>query len=205
MRLILFGATGQTGRRILARALEAGHEVTAFVRDPGALGLRHPRLKVARGDVTDPAAVEAHLPGHDAALAALGPTRGGALSVNSLSAENITRAMERAGVRRLVSLGSGLAVEDTGLIGGLVRALFLKKAAAEKRREEAIIRASALEWIIVRPPRLTNGRARGAYRVEVERMPPSPGISISRDDVADFMLAQLKDHRYVRTAPSIAY
>ncbi len=77
MKLTIFGATGRTGRQLLTQALEAGHEVTAFVRDPSKLGVTHSRLRVMQGDVYDASVVEDATKGQDAVLSALGPVRGG--------------------------------------------------------------------------------------------------------------------------------
>ena len=75
MNLLVIGSTGGTGREIIAQALQGGHRVTAFVRKPKKLRTVHERLTVARGDVLDPASLDAAVPGHDAVLSALGHKR----------------------------------------------------------------------------------------------------------------------------------
>ena len=75
MRIAVFGATGATGRRVVEQALEAGHEVTALVRDPAALGVRHPRLEVVVGDIGQARRVEDVVRGQDAVISALGTNR----------------------------------------------------------------------------------------------------------------------------------
>ncbi len=108
MNLLAFGATGSVGRQVVAQALEQGHAVTAFVRDPAKLDIADPQLQVFEGDVLDPSAVEAAMHGHDAVLCALGAGRKGV--VRSEGTRNIISAMEKSGVTRLIcqsTLGVG--------------------------------------------------------------------------------------------------
>ena len=208
MRLLVVGATGGTGRELVTQALERDHEVTAFVREPRRLRLEHPRLAVARGDVRDPDAVEAAVRGHDAVLSAIGhkrwfyPTR-----ILSDGTRNLVRAMERHGVRKLIcetALGIGDAWWRMGLYYTLfVRLFILPFYFHDKVRQERVVRASALDWVIVRPGALTHGPRRGAVRHG-----PDVGhwlwtVSVSRADVAAFMLDQLADDRYLRQAPGV--
>jgi len=102
VKLAIFGATGGTGRKLVDQSLAAGHEVVAFVRDPSKLELRHERLTIVQGDVTDPAAVERAIAGVDAVLSALNTRRnakGNPITVGTL---HILAAMRKYGVRRLV-------------------------------------------------------------------------------------------------------
>ncbi|MGH9369819.1 MAG: NAD(P)-dependent oxidoreductase [Thermoanaerobaculia bacterium] len=208
MRLLVVGATGGTGRQLVSQALERGYHVTAFARRPERVQIRHDNLTVARGDVRDYSAVEAAVRGQDAVLSALGhkrwltPTR-----ILSDGTRNVLRAMETLGVRRFVcetSLGLGESCGRMGLSYTLfVIPLILPFYYWDKRRQERIIRESSRDWTIVRPGALTNGRKRGVYRHG-----PRVGhflwtVRISRADVADFMLNQLTDDRYLRSAPGI--
>src|SRR5262249_39202139 len=102
MRIAVFGATGATGRQVVDQALEAGHEVTALVRSPASLGVRHPRLEVVTGDVKQPQAVEAVVRGQDAVISALGTNQRGPVSVCGDGVRAILAAMARHAVRRLV-------------------------------------------------------------------------------------------------------
>jgi putative NADH-flavin reductase len=106
MKLLIFGATGGTGRHLVQQALTQGHTVTAFVRDPARLDLAHPNLTAVQGDVLDPAAVERAVPGHDAVLSAIGAPASKTGTLRSVGTRNIVRAMERTGVRRLISQAS---------------------------------------------------------------------------------------------------
>jgi putative NADH-flavin reductase len=210
MRVLVVGATGGTGRALVREALDRGHEVTAFARHPAKLPLRHDRLTVARGDVLDYPSVEAAVRGQDAVVCALGhkrwfyPTR-----ILSEGTRNLIRAMESHGVRRLVcmtSLGIGDSWGRMGLYYTLFVGVFiLPFYFYDKVRQERLIRASSLDWTIVRPGALTNGKPRGRYRHG-----PRVGnwlwtVRISRADIAAFMLDQLADDRYLRQTPGVCW
>jgi uncharacterized protein YbjT (DUF2867 family) len=208
-RLLVVGATGGTGRELVAQALERGHEVTAFVRDPAALRIEHPRLRVARGDVLDYASVEAAVRGQDSVLVALGhrryfpPTR-----ILSEGTRNLLRAMEAHGTRRFVC-ETALGIGDSAGRMGLYYTLFVIPVVLpfyywDKVRQERLIAASRTSWVIVRPVALRNGAKRGVRR-------HGRGVgswlwtpAIPRADVAAFMLDQVADDAYLGKAPGVA-
>ncbi len=72
MKVLIFGATGGTGRALVQQALEHGHDVTAFARDPAKVRTKHQNLRIVQGDVTNSGSVEAAIQGQDAVLSALG-------------------------------------------------------------------------------------------------------------------------------------
>ena len=111
MHLTVFGATGRTGRPLVAQALAAGHHVTALVRTPAKLDLAHPNLTVVQGDVTDAEAVARVVDGADAVLSALGPVKGGPASMLTQATRNVIAAMRQHGVQRVVIV-SGAGVPD---------------------------------------------------------------------------------------------
>ncbi|MEP6993323.1 MAG: SDR family oxidoreductase [Acidobacteriota bacterium] len=209
MKLLIVGATGGTGRELVSQALEAGHHVTAFVRDPAKLNLSRERFSVVQGDVLDFPSVEAAVAGQDAVLCALGhkrwfyPNR-----ILSNGTRNLIRAMEKASVPRLVcetTLGIGDRWGRMGLYYTLFVGVFiLPLYFFDKIRQEQVIRNSSLDWVIVRPGALTNGRKRGVYRHG-----PKVGnwiwtVRISRADVAAFMLEQATSDAYLRQSPGVA-
>ena len=207
MRLLVFGATGGTGRALLSQGLEQGHQVTAFVRNPAALEAR-PGLTTVSGDVTDAAAVGRAVAGHEAILSALGP-RGGQYGLLPGGVQNIVAAMSQAGVRRLIhvsSFGVGDSLAQMGWVARqIVVPLFLRKALDEKEIEEGIIRASDLDWIIARPGGLEDGPRTGVYRCIADPREKVGQPRIARADVADFMLQNLADERFVRRAVGLTY
>ena len=207
MRLLVFGATGGTGRALLDQGLAQGHQMTAFVRNPAALAARA-GLTIVQGDVTDAAAVGRAVAGHEAVLSALGP-RGGQYGVLPGGVQNIVTAMSQAGVRRLIhvsSFGVGDSREQMGWVARqIVVPLFLRKALDEKEIEEEIIRASDLDWIIARPGGLEGGPRTGVYRCITDPREKVGQPRIARADVADFMLQSLADERFVRRAVGLTY
>lgn len=207
-RVLIVGATGGTGRRLVAQALERRHVVTALVRDPSRLQVDHPRLTVIQGDVLDEQSVAAAMRGQEAVVSALGhkrffyPTR-----ILSEGTRNILRAMETHGVTRLVcetSLGIGDSVGRMGLYYTLfVIPVILPFYFWDKTRQERIIAASNVEWVIVRPGVLTDGDQRGRTRHGRHVGSFFRTVRIPRADVADFMLNQLASDTYLRAAPGV--
>jgi len=206
MKLVVFGATGGTGQQVVTQALAQGHTVTAFVRRPEAVTTQHANLSIAQGDIIDAAAVAAAVAGHDVVLSALG-TRGGP-AVLPEGTRNILEAMRTQGVRRSLwvsSFGAGDSLKQMGwLAQNLIVKGFLRQAIQEKNAQEKIIMASAGDWIIARPGGLTDGPLTGTYRVT------GPGDkvgrpSISRADVADFLLKNLMADQYVCKAVGLTY
>ena len=208
-RILVVGATGGTGRQLIAQALARGYAVTALVRDPSRLQVDHPQLTVLQGDVLDEASVEAAMGGQEAVVSALGhkrffyPTR-----ILSRGTRNILRAMETHQVPRLVcetSLGIGDSAWRMGLYYSLFTIpLILPFYFWDKTRQERIIAESNVEWIIVRPGVLTNAEKRGRFRHGRHVGSFFWTVRIARADVADFMLNQLESDNYLRAAPGVA-
>ena len=210
LRVIVIGATGGTGRELVRQALEQGHQVTAFVRKPKKLKIEHPNLRVAHGNVRDYASVESAMRGQSAVLCALGhkrffyPTR-----ILSEGTRNILRAMKACDVPRLVcesSLGVGNSVGRLGLVGTFfVVPVVLPFIYWDKVRQEKLIDESDADWVIVRPATLTNKPARGTYRHGRNVGNFVLTRTVSRADVADFMLKQLTDDTNIGTALNLSW
>ncbi len=209
-RILIVGATGGTGRQLVAQALERGYAVTILVRDPSKLQIEHPHLTVIEGDVLDRASVAEAMRGQDAVVSALGhkrffyPTR-----ILSEGTRNLLRAMEAHGVARLVcatSLGLGDSAGRMGLYYTLFTIpMILPFYFWDKAQQEQIIAASNVEWVIVRPGVLTNGERRGAYHHGSEIGSFLKTARISRADVADFMLNQLTSDTHLRTTTGVSW
>lgn len=206
--MLVFGASGATGREVVKNALDRGYSVRAFVRDPVKLKIRHANLDLMVGDVTSPTSVERAVKGSDAVVSALGSGNSlGSHPALSDGVQNIIRAMDRVRVRRLVYL-SMLGVGGSGKQLGVVDRYFvlpmlLRNEMQDHAREEGLIKRSTLDWVIVRPPRLTNGPYTGRFRSGEDVRARTLLASISRADVADFMVKQLTDGRYVHGTPAV--
>jgi putative NADH-flavin reductase len=202
LKLIIFGATGGTGAELLRQSLEGGHKVTAVVRNPARLGIpEHADLTVVKGDVLDPGPWRASVPDNDAVLSCLGSRdRRHATTVYSRGAANIVEAMAGSGVERFVCLSSaGLEIPPgiplpQRLVTKLIVQRLYRHGYADMASMEAIVTSSDTRWTIVRPPMLTNGPLTAEYRVAINAHLARPR-SISRADLAHFMLTQIDDAR----------
>jgi putative NADH-flavin reductase len=209
MKLLVFGATGGTGRELLKQALEEDHHVTALARNPAKIDdINHPNVRVLRGDVLDPAAVERAVASQEGVLCAIGAAAA-RTSLREEGTRNIIAAMEKAGVRRLIvqsSLGVGDSRANLSFFTKhVIVRFFLRHAFADHERQEALVKQCSLDWIIVRPPRLFDGPRTGVYRHGFSTADRQIRGRISRADVADFMLKQLANDGYLHQTPGVSY
>lgn len=207
MQLLVVGATGGTGKQAVEQALERGHMVTAFVRDPAKLGIQHPNLTILTGDVLKPETLLPAVRRQDAVLCSLGSRPGQQDHSLSEGTKNLIEAMKLANVRRLLvvsSLGVGDSYASAPLLSKLFIKTFLSGPIAEKEIQEQAIRDSKLDWLIARPTRLLDGKATGHYKV-AEHMDFSAFNmpQINRADVAAFLLDQLTLDQYLHKAVTI--
>jgi uncharacterized protein YbjT (DUF2867 family) len=209
MKVLVLGATGGTGRLIVHDALEKGHSVVALVRSK-ARAPDLPGADMIEGDVRDQGALTRALDGCDAVVSSLGTGLSPFSEVSLLTEATraLVPAMTRSGVRRLVCI-SALGVGDSRGHGGFVfdrlfLPLLLRHAYKDKGRQEAAIRASSLDWVIVRPAMLTNDPARGSLRAVADLAGVSGG-KIARADVARFAVEQLATDTWLRRTPVILW
>jgi putative NADH-flavin reductase len=203
MHIALFGATGGTGRQVLDQALAQGHAVSALVRDPSKLAERT-GLTLVVGDVLDQTATTRCVQGVDAVICVLG-SHGSREPIEALGTRVILDAMRDTGVRRLIavtSLGVGDSREQINWAFRVIMDLTLKPIMMAKEEQERLIKASGLDWTIVRPGGLTDGPRTGAYRFGRDRS--IKGGRISRADVADFVLRQLTDPAFIHQTPAVS-
>jgi putative NADH-flavin reductase len=211
-KLVVFGASGATGRPIVEQAVAAGHEVTAFVRDPATAP---PGARVVSGDVLDAAAVDAAVAGHDVIVSALGHRRTAARNpwsrdtsppdLFARAGANLVDAARRHHVTRLLFVGVHGAGDSRARTGWLYRWLLehssIRIALADMNVMESLVAQSGLDWLVCRPVTLADGPARGRCRVRDDRI--SSLAQIRRADVAAFLLAHVDGPIAART-PSIA-
>jgi putative NADH-flavin reductase len=203
MKIAVFGGTGRTGREVIRLAIQAGDEVTVLARSASSVGVQHPRLRVSAGNVTDADAVARVVEGQDAIVSALGATRRPHVAVCTEGVFNIVAAMTATGVRRVVVVSAFGAAEshDRSLYSRMVW-LTMRAKMEDKETMEKVIRASGLDWTIVRPPALGNGKPGGEYETSADlRMRITSRVS--RADLADFMLRELRSPTFVGATPGI--
>jgi len=209
MRITVFGATGKIGRLLVARALDEGHVVTAFARNPLKVEQSHTNLRVVQGDILDLSAVEKATEGRDAIVSTLGMPLMNNDNLRTKGTINIIRAMENAGVKRLVCL-SGLGAGDSMEIlpfhyKYLLVPLMFRRVFADHTLKESHIKNSQLDWIIVRPANFTKAAFTGKYREDIKVGDKPSKLRISHHDVADFLVRQLNDDTYLHNTPVISY
>ncbi len=198
--LIIFGATGGTGRHLVEQALEAGHHVSAFVRDPARLDMEHPRLRVVVGDVLDSDSVLAAMQGQDAVFSAIGAPPRSQDRLRARGTATIVQAMHTAGVSRLLSL-STYGIRDTAeelpfFLKWIIVPLVLRRAFDDHAEQEERVESSGLRWTLVRPPTLTDGPRTDAVTHGTSVKASEIAMKVSRADVAAFMLEELLVERY---------
>jgi putative NADH-flavin reductase len=212
MRLTVFGGTGGTGIQLVRQALEEGHDVTAVVRDPARLAVPgHARLRVVTADVTDPVAIGPAIEGADAVLSALGHRGGGPTTICADGTRAIIEAMGKEGIRRLLVVSAAGLVTDAGdglfvrhVVKPMILQPLLRSGFTDKRRCEEEVRASDLDWTIVRPPRLTDKEATGRHRTAID-INLRGGRTVSRADLAAGLLRLVADDSAVQHHVSLAY
>lgn len=208
MKITVFGGTGKTGKHVVEQALAAGHEVSLLARSPGKISIQNPRLHVIQGDIQDPAQVLEAVNGADAVISALGPTTNKPLLEVSKGMTNILAAMRQKGVKRLiVTAGAGVRdpLDQPKLIdNAIVLALKLLNGNVYEDMRQAVeqVKASELDWTIVRAPMLTDDPATG--KVRAGGVGKDIGTRLSRADFAAFLLQQVSDLTWSRKAPAVS-
>ncbi|MDJ0926505.1 MAG: SDR family oxidoreductase [Gammaproteobacteria bacterium] len=211
MKIIVLGATGQTGQQLVRQALEHGHSVRAVVRDPSKLPMAHDRLEVRVADMLDREAMFTALEGSaDAVVSPLGFYHRYPCTDLSDGTRNIVAAMQHHGIERIVvitTLGVGDSRGQGSFIARAIQKWSLLHVIDDKDRQEQVVRDSDLDWTFVRPPQLTNKeRVRRDLVVWQGPSPTSPKLSwkISRAGLAAFVLDIVEQGTYSRMALTIS-
>jgi len=205
MKVVIFGANGKTGLLLLEQALAKGYQVVAYVRRPESILIENPKLKIVIGNLNEPLKMKDTISGADACISALG---GGSLTKHSIEImngiKNIISIMEITKVHRLIYLSSLGANESRYLIPQPLRFfltnIFLRVPLADHNTNESNIMKSKLQWTLVRPGSLTDGQLTGDLRHGTQNSKIKGSVSISRANVASFMIQQLTDTTYQQKA-----
>lgn len=208
-KILVLGATGGTERLIVGKAIAHGYEVTALVRSPEkGRALEGARLVI--GDACDEAALRQALKGQDAVISALGTPASPFKEVTLLSTatQALVSAMKAEQVSRLVAItgiGAGDSVGHGGFVfDRLIYPLLLRNVYADKNRQEAIIRESGLDWVLVRPSVLNDKPGRGSPRA-LENLSDFHGGTIAREDVASFVIDQVNADTWLHHSPLVTW
>ena len=201
MKLAIFGATGKSGQALVAQALAAGHEVRALARTPAKLDAQA-GLSIVAGNAADAAAVRETLVGCDAAISLLGNFNRKPNSEVSEATRTIVSVMEAQGPRRLVvvtTIGTGdsFAPLRSPLFKLIIR-FVAKEIWRDRERQEAVVRASVINWTIVRPGGLTDGTATGRWTLTDSGAAQPRKVSIARADLSAALLETVVDPMLTR-------
>lgn len=207
MTIAVFGGTGKTGRLVVAQALAAGHKVRVLARDPDKIAPAF-GLEFVKGDVLDGGRVMATAMGCQAVIVVLGAVKGGPADVCSRGTELILQAAAKAGAKKIVvmtSLGVGDSRTEVPWVFRVIAGLFLREVMADKEVQEDLVRASSLDWTLVRASGLLDEAAAGTVLSGPGRMADAdwggkrPRGQVSRSDVASFLLTTLDAPGYSRS------
>jgi putative NADH-flavin reductase len=197
VKLFVLGATGKTGGSLVTQAVARRHSVTTFGRSAFAGSDKAKVLSISGNPMSESELTDA-LPGHDAVLSVLG-TRGlGATSVLEDSSRATISAMRTTGVRRLVILSSALLDSHIGLVNRIVGRTILRHFSRDQRAMEQLVRASDLDWTVLRPPRMTSSAPDEQSTSVLDEPPDSSGMTITKEEVARVMLDAAENGRYIR-------
>jgi putative NADH-flavin reductase len=210
MNIAIFGASGATGTLLTQRCLADGHDVRALLRTPEKFPLRD-QVHVIQGSPFDLTSVSETIEGADAVLSALGAKSLKKEDVLERAVPQIVAAMQKSlsetkPVRRIIVLGSAGASPTAldkqppwrrWIVQNIIYNTFLKWPVASQISQWNDLSHSNLDWTMVMPPMLTNGPARGTYRIDGDALPPN-GSRISRADVADFIMQQIDNPQWIR-------
>ncbi|HEY3939948.1 MAG TPA: SDR family oxidoreductase [Bryobacteraceae bacterium] len=203
MRLFILGATGGIGRHLVRIGLERDHEVTAYVRSPEKIPQQAGGLKVVRGDVFNAPQMAESMAGHAIVLSAFGPTTIRSSRLRRSFGHELSSALRQSSVHRVQLVSAAFLFRDVGLLGALLKPTLFRQMIPDMAGMEREIENDALEWTIIRPPRLTNGPATHKYRTADGELPKA-GSVISRADVAEFMIREAERPEHTRQIVGVA-
>ena len=208
MKVIVLGATGTVGKLAVERMLKDGHEVTAFARHPERLDIHNPNLSLAAGDAISEADVAGAIERQDAVVITLGAGMSRKSRIRSQGTMNVIRGMQRHGVRRLICQSTLGAHESWSNLNffwkRIMFGFLLKPVFKDHELQEQLVRASGLDWTIVRPSAFTDEPAKGGYVEDVRPGDRKLALKMPRADIADFLSRQIADTRYLGRAVGIS-
>ncbi|MFZ4583573.1 MAG: NAD(P)-dependent oxidoreductase [Paludibacter sp.] len=202
MKLTIFGATGRTGQLLVKQALDAGHELTLYVRNAKAITIDNNKIKVVQGDLSNTIKLTEAITGADACVSVLG---GNSLTKHAYELcngiENIVTVMELYGVKRFIylsSLGAGNSKQLMPVFARfLIANLLLRVPLQDHTRNQKHIAQRKLQWTILQPGGLTDKALTGVYNFGSEMTPIKGSVAISRANVAHFILTEAVQNKFI--------
>ncbi|MEO0473018.1 MAG: SDR family oxidoreductase [Bacteroidota bacterium] len=208
MNILVIGSTGRLGTMFAAVALNQGHQLTAFARKPETFPFSHENLRLVKGDVLEPAGIEAAVQGMDVVVSAVGIRQfRGTITLLSSAIKNIITVMEAHGPRRLLTItGAGILQENPKqlIMESLSFPPNLQNISMDHRRVYEALEASSLDWTIVAPAFMHRREKAGQYRVRDSYYPKSAQNEVSVEEVADFMMSEIGHGQFIGKRVGIA-
>ena len=208
MKVIVIGATGSLGRVAVEHLLHERNEVTAFARSPQRLDLHHERLTLVAGDATSPRDISRAIAGHDAVVVALGSGNARSSKIRSVGTLNVIQAMQDHRIERLICQSTLGTFESRGNLNFLWKyvlfGVLLRPVLKDHELQEQMVRASGLDWTIIRPSAFADGPLTGAYKEGFAADERRLSLTISRADIASFIARVLGERAYRRQAVAIS-
>jgi putative NADH-flavin reductase len=209
-KIIVFGATGGTGKLVVAQALQAGNKVTAVARNPNALIIRHKNLEIIKGDVFQPGTFENAIKEKDAVVSCLGVRNRKPTTLYSGAVSKIIKAMQKENVHRIICLSAGaVIVSPKGSLmmkfvaKNILQRLF-KHSYADMLVMEKMLEVTDLNWTVIRPPWLRDAKHTSKYRTSINEHLRNPS-KISRADLAGYIVNHLTDEKTFKARVEISY
>jgi uncharacterized protein YbjT (DUF2867 family) len=205
--VLVIGSTGKTGRILVRRLLESGHNVTAFARNPADISQAGQKLRVVQGDARDRDSVANAVREQEAVISVFGPRSLKADDLSETLMRNIVAAMKTHGVKRVINLSAAGVGDSQSEMPFVLRMvlipLVLGKVYADKTRGEAVLFSSGLEFVNVRPGRLSDGPARGGVKASLHA--DGLKLQMTREDLANFLIEQITSSTWLGQSPLLGY
>lgn len=212
MNITIFGGTGKTGQLVVRKALNKGYSVTVFARSPSKISIVHDKLKIMKGEINDYQAVGDAIKQTDIVISMLGPVsadKGKGLPIMA-GFYNILKAMNEYKVNRLIATSTpSFEIEDDQFQFSFVLARLMVKTVMNNAYQNIVQSAhlicnSKVNWTIVRLPMLSDKPGLGRVVTGFRGDGMIKLFSLRRDDLADFLLSQIDDTRFIRKAPIVS-
>lgn len=214
MKILLFGATGRTGKHIIEEAIKRGHEISAIARNPEKL--EDFKIDITEGTPYDFETVENAITGCEAVINTLNVSRKtdnlwapltAPKDMISRSASNAIKAMENPGIKRFVALstlGAGRSWKNTPFILRLIVSISnLKYAFRDHGKQEEILEKSSVDYTICRAPLLSDDRNDSGTVSTPEGVAPV-SRHLSRNSAAEFFLDIIENNEHIRETISLS-
>ncbi|OBR66626.1 oxidoreductase [Paenibacillus oryzae] len=211
MNITIFGASGAIGQLLTQLALDNGDFVTAYVRNPKKISLKHPHLSLVQGELSNASTIEKAVAESDVVISTLGPASNMSRKLKGTPIadghELIIRAMGKLDKKRLITLATPALQSDddkknmSTILPGILAKAFLPNGYTEMKKMEGIIKESNLDWTVVRIINPNVKHKGQSYDYSFGDKPAKFGVS--RENVAKLMYSAARDNQLIRKMPII--